>query len=115
MNPPSLTATILCFGLGLLIPACNSERGETRESQLEETADSLEAKAEKIRTEVSQVVEKKIVDAEKIRKTKGDDETAKAIEKDATVTKVAGEMRAEQLEKQAEKVRKKKQDAAKDP
>ena len=85
--------------------ACNPRRGESRDQQLEETAESLEAKAEQVRHDVDQSADKKIADAKKELETTGNKTTAGVLEKDASVTREVGEMRAEQLEKQAEMVR----------
>ena len=95
----------LCPLIVFLTPSCDSRRGEPRDEQLEQTAENLEAKAEKVRIDVKESAGEKIAEAEEIRKTTGDEDTAEFLEKDASVTREAGELRAEQLEKQAEKVR----------
>lgn len=104
----STRALILCPLIALFTASCDSRRGESRDAQLEETAEGLEAKAEKVRVDVEVSAGEKIAEAKKILKTTGDKETAKVLKKDASVTLEAGELRAEQLEQQAEKVREQK-------
>jgi predicted small secreted protein len=99
----------------LLFAACDTHRGESRNIQLEQTAEDLEAKAVQIRTDVEETAEKKTEEAKVVRETKGDEETAKLLEKDASVTKEIGKMRAEQLEEQAEKVRDQKEETKSPP
>ena len=76
--------------------------------QLEQTAEILEAKAEKVRHDVAKSADEKIAEAKEVLEKNGDKDTAKVLEKDATVTRKVGEMRAEQLEQQAEKIREQK-------
>lgn len=92
----------------LFVSSCNSKRGESRDEQLEQTAESLEAKAEKVRFDVEKSAEEKISEAKEILEKTGDKDAAKALENDASVTRKVGKMRAEQLEEQAEKVREQK-------
>jgi len=102
-------ALILFPAIALFAASCNSRRGESRDQQLEVTAETLEAKAEQVRHDVEQSADEKIAEAKKVLETTGDQDTAEVLEKDASVTREVGEMRAEQLEKQAEKVREQKE------
>lgn len=102
------TTCILC--LATLIAACNPERGKPRGEQLEATAEKLEATAGKVLDSVEQSAQKKERQASEIREFNGDEKTAKALEKDAEVTREVGKLRAVQLEKQAGKVRDQKED-----
>lgn len=105
-----LTRALVLFpAIALLAASCNSRRGESRDQQLEVTAETLEAKAEQVRQDVEQSADEKIAEAQKVLQTTGDKETAKVLEKDASVTREAGEIRAEQLEEQAVKVREQKE------
>lgn len=100
--------------IALVAVSCDSQRGKSRELQLEKTAEELEAKAEKVLHEVEKSADEKIAEAKEIRKVNGDNETAKVLEKDASVTREVGKLRAEQLEKQAGKVREQAKDANED-
>jgi hypothetical protein len=95
---------------GALLSGCDSRRGEPREVQLENTAVSLEAKAEEVLEEVEVTAEAKEKQAEQVRETAGDEQAAEALDKDAETTREVGKLRAEQLEKQAEKVRDQKEE-----
>ncbi len=106
-------ALILCPIIVLFISSCNPGQGENRDEQLEQTAENLEAKASQVRQEIEKSVDVKIAEAKELRETKGDKKTAKLLEKDASVTREVGELRAGQLEKQAEKVREQAKEQAK--
>lgn len=99
---------ILC--LAALITACNPERGKPRGEQLEATAEKLEAKAGEVLDNVEKTANEKEQHASDIREANGDEKAAEVLEKDAEVTREVGKLRAGQLEKQAEKVRDKKED-----
>lgn len=90
------------------VASCDPKHGESRSQQLEETAETLEAKAVAVREETEESAVLKKQEARQIRDKKGDPESAEVLEKDAEVTRKIGEKKAEQLEKQAEKVREQK-------
>jgi hypothetical protein len=102
---------ILAAAIPFLALSCNSERGEPREDQLEKTAATLEAKAEKILDQTKESAALKEDQASKIREEKGDSKIAETLEKDAEVTLEVGKLRADQLEKQAEVIRQQKEEA----
>lgn len=108
MNKPCLTLALLSISV-FFAAGCNSRRSESRDQQLEETAESLEAKADQVRRDVKQSADEKVAEAKKALETTGDKETAVVFEKDASVTREVGAMRAKQLEDQAEKVREQKE------
>lgn len=112
MNLHRLLTLLSAAATALVLNSCDSERGEPREVQLEKTATDLEAKAEKIRNDVEETVAAKQQNAETLRNENGNPKAADILEKDATVTKEVGEMRAGQLEKKAQEVRDKKEDAS---
>lgn len=93
----------------LILSSCDSNRGASRDTQLEDTAETLEAKAEQVREDVKLNAEKKNQKAEKIREEGGDKSSAEVLDKDAEVTRKVGELRADQLEERAEKVRSQKE------
>jgi ABC-type multidrug transport system fused ATPase/permease subunit len=100
-NPLILSAAIAAAFLS----SCNPERGKPRKEQLENTAEKLEAKAEEVLDNVEQTAAFKEEQASEIREEKGNETVAKALEKAADTTRKIGKLRAEQLERQAEKVR----------
>lgn len=104
-----IAALILASAITLISVSCDSRRGEPREVQLEKTATDLEAKAEKVLVDVKESAAVKAEQAKVLRETQGDEDGAKALEKDAEVTLEVGKLRAEQLEENAEKVREKKE------
>lgn len=107
MNFPSSAVLLFPFLAPLFISSCNSNRSAPREVQLEQQAETLEAKADQVLEEVKVNAKTKDQQAEKIRETTGDVESAKVLEKDADVTREVGKLRAEQLEKQAAEIRSK--------
>ncbi len=111
MNPKPSYLIIPIATAILFLNSCDPKHGETRSQQLEETADTLEAKAEAVREETEQSANVKNQEAEQLRKQNGDSESAKVLEKDAEVTREIGEKKAVQLEEQAEKVREQKKRA----
>ncbi len=97
---------ILSAATTALSVSCDSQRGQSQEAQLEQTATKLEAEAGKVRVEVTESASAKEHQAKDLRETKGNEDAAKILEKDAGVTLEVGKMRAEQLEKKAQDLRK---------
>ncbi len=109
MKIPSRAALLLVPLVIAVLANCNDRRGQPRNVQLEETAETLETKAEKVLIEVEESAEVKIEDAKQVREQNGNEKTAEMLEKDASVIREVGKMRAEQLMEKAEDVRDKKE------
>lgn len=106
MKIPHPRKLILTAALPLLTPSCDSNRGQSRETQLEKTALELETKAEEILDQTQETAAAKENQATKILQENGSEEIAQTLQKDAETTLEAGKIRAEQLEKQAQEIRK---------
>ncbi len=109
MSPKSYFVPLLTSAFVLSLNSCDPKHGESRSEQLEETAETLEAKAKDIRLQTEESAELKKLEAEQIRKKNGNSESVEVLEKDASVTREVGERKADQLEEQAKKVREKKE------
>ncbi|MFD2257823.1 hypothetical protein ACFSSA_14165 [Luteolibacter algae] len=109
MKVPTPALLPTSFLAAIFLSACNENRGEPRQDQLEISAENLEAKAEKLKTDIEQTAEGKERLAKELLENDGDKDSAAILEKDADEVRKVGKIRAQQLEEQAEKIREQKE------